>query len=70
LGQVGSSDVARACVALGFGFGTELAEARDELESQRKAAKLRKSSQVVVPPEERARLQELMFAQAAQDMQK
>lgn len=61
-------DVADACVNLGFDFGQEFQDVRDEMESKKKATKLRRSSQTVIPAEERARLQELMFAEAAKDM--
>ncbi len=65
---VAANDVEAACKALGFDFGAELRQTRGELESKKKAAKIRKSAQTVIPPEERARLQELMFAEAAKDM--
>jgi hypothetical protein len=67
---VSVSDVGRACETLGFDFGEEFREAQDEMESKKKALKLRKSSQAVISPEERARLQEAMFADAAKEMMK
>lgn len=62
-------DVANGCASLGFAFQADL-EAVDEEETARhKATKLRKSAQSAIPDEEKARLQELLFADAAKSLQ-
>jgi hypothetical protein len=57
-----------AVKSLGFDYSAELDDVREELQSKKKKAKLKKSAQSAVSAEERLRLQELMFAQAADEM--
>ena len=50
-------DVEEACQALGFDYHAQLAEVAGAMETKQKAAKLRRSQQSAVSPEEKARLQ-------------
>ena len=64
--MIGAGEIEKACKEMGFGeWGGELHAALDVESDRKKAKKMRTSQQAAVPPEERARLLETLFAEAA-----